>query len=327
MAILLIGSATDRFRRACGRVSRGTAILLAVVVLGAALSLWSRVQIAALLRVDDGAELTMAVTDMRGDCGTPSLYVLPVEGAGNSTYRVLVDFLGGANRFSMIGGGATVPVLALPATRPPGVGLGRGLEDRCEAMTLRIQGVFSGRSVDADFPGIGEVAAVARDNMAMQAADAGALTLTYARPADPAARKALNAITLTGVADRWQHGSRRIAFTNSGPRDINVFIYEEEGYLFLNELDSPVRPIGTRRSYVDVHLAAADEDADSTVVVYRRRPTADIELQHDLIGISTIFGIGISLLIEGTLILVISLASARPSDKPETDPAAGKETS
>ena len=94
-----------------------------------------------------------------------------------------------------------------------------------------------------------------------------------------------------------------------------MFVYEEDGYLFLNEQDSPVRPIGTRRSYVDVHLAAADDDADSTVVVYRRRPTADIELQHDLIGISTIFGIGISLLIEGALILVISLASA----KPETD--------
>ena len=93
--------------------------------------------------------------------------------------------------------------------------------------------------------------------------------------------------------------------------------------LFLNEQDSPVRPIGTRRSYVDVHLAAADDDADSTVVVYRRRPTADIELQHDLIGISTIFGIGISLLIEGALILVISLASA----KPETRPLEGKETS
>jgi len=36
---------------------------------------------------------------------------------------------------------------------------------------------------------------------------------------------------------------------------------------------------------------------------------ADIELRHDLIGISTIFGIGISLLVEGMIVLVISLAS------------------
>ena len=323
MAILLVESLTHRFRQAAGRLSRGTLILFAVIALGAGLSAWSRLQIGALLRVDEGAVLTASVADLRGDCGTPSLYVLPVEAGHQSTYRILVDFLGGANRFPTIGGGATVPVLALPATRPPGVGLGRGLEDRCEAMTLRIEGAFASPSVDADFPGVGDVAGGGQGNTAMQAQGRGVLTLTYAKPASPDPRATLEAITLTGIADRWQHGSRRVAFTNTGQRDINVFVYEEDGYLFLNEQDSPVRPIGTRRSYVDVHLAAADDDADSTVVVYRRRPTADIELQHDLIGISTIFGIGISLLIEGALILVISLASA----KPETRPLEGKETS
>ena len=153
MAILLVESLTHRFRQAAGRLSRGTLILFAVIALGAGLSAWSRLQIGALLRVDDGAVLTASVADLRGDCGTPSLYVLPVEAGHQSTYRILVDFLGGANRFPTIGGGATVPVLALPAARPPGVGLGRGLEDRCEAMTLRIEGAFASPSVDADFPG------------------------------------------------------------------------------------------------------------------------------------------------------------------------------
>ena len=59
-----------------------------------------------------------------------------------------------------------------------------------------------------------------------------------------------------------------------------------------------------------MHLAAPGGAAESSAVVYRRSPTADIELQHDLVGISTIFGIGISLLVEGVIVLVISLAAA-----------------
>ncbi len=309
-------SVTKRVRKITGRLSRGTAILVLVIALGAGLALWSRMQIAWLLRIEDGAELTLATGDIAGDCGTPALYVLPETGKNAVTYRILVDFLGGANRFSMIGGGGTVPVLALPATRPPGVGLGRGLDERCEAMTLTISGAFASQASEADFPGVGPVASGAQGNMDMRADKAGTIVLTYDKPANPDPRAALMALTLSGIADRWQHGARRIAFTNTGARDMNVFLYEQEGYLFLNEQDAPVRPIGTRRSYVDVHLAAANDDADSTVVVYRRKPTADIELQHDLIGISTVFGIGISLLIEGALILAISLASAKPATDP-----------
>lgn len=316
-------SMTSRLKRASGRISRGSAILLVVIVAGIALAAWSRLQIGTLLRVFDGATLTVSVTEMRGDCGTPSLYVLPAGDADISTYRILVDFLGGANRFAMIGGGGTVPVLALPATRPPGVGLGRGLDQRCESMALRIEGAFGSARIDTDFPGIGRVAGAERTHMAMDTSETGVLVLSYRKPKEPAPEAALYAITVSGISDRWQHGSKRVALTNVGSRDINAFVYEEEGYLFLNELDALVRPIGTRRSYVDVHLAAPDEEADSTVVVYRRRPTADIELQHDLIGVSTIFGIGISLLIEGVLILVISLASASSARRVGAD----KETS
>jgi hypothetical protein len=116
--------------------------------------------------------------------------------------------------------------------------------------------------------------------------------------------------TLREVRDGWQFGHKRVRFANDGALGVNIFLYEEPGYLFLNEYFSLVRPPNVRRSYVDIHLEMMGGGFASSADVVRRRPTSDLELQQALINLSTVFGIAVSLLVEGVLILLVSLAAA-----------------
>nr|HMQ58676.1 hypothetical protein [Rhizobiaceae bacterium] len=278
-----------------GRLLRSSAVIIGIVIVtGLSLSIWARARIDALLRVDPGAAIGLEVLTAKGDCGTSALYVYPSPVGEGSRYLVLVDMLGGGYRAQTTDAEATEAVLSLPFSRRPGVGLGRGLPSSCESLSLAIsgEGLRIGLPRRANDTG----SAVAMSG----ASDAASrMVLSYNRPQTPDETHAVATIEVSNVADRWQHGSKRVAFVNSGERDLNVFMHEEPGYQFVNEQDSLVRPIGVRQAYVDVNLAPKGGETDNTVVVYRRRPTSDIELQHDLIGISTIFGIGISLLIEG----------------------------
>ena len=115
MAIVALSSSGRWIGGAIRNLSRTTTILLVMILAGALIAFWARTRIDALLRVDEGAELVFRVDTAVGDCGTPSVYVVPEAVADHTRYRVLVDFLGGRNRFPMLGGGDTVPVLALPS--------------------------------------------------------------------------------------------------------------------------------------------------------------------------------------------------------------------
>ena len=307
MAIVAISSSRRWVRGTLGKFNRTTAILVVLIVAGVVIAVGARMRIDALLSVNEGAQLVFAVDEIRGDCGTPSVYVIPEDGGRTSRYRLLVDFLGGPNRFPMLGGGDTVAVLKLPEARPPGVGLGRGLPDTCDYVSLTVSGGFAQHRFEHEFAGLPPISSRNAPFMSMHEGDGGDLKLVYRRPDYPTANAALVAVTLEGVEDRFQQGSRRVALINAGPRDLNVFVHEEPGFQFVNAQDNLVRPIGVSRAFVDVHLAASA--GDNSAVVYRRSPTADIELQHDLVGISTIFGIGVSLLVEGVIVLVISLAA------------------
>ena len=308
MAIVALTSSRRWMRGALGNLNRTRAILVVLIVVGAAIAVGARMRIDALLSVDEGAQLVFAVDEIAGDCGTPSVYVIPEPAGRGSRYRLLVDFLGGPNRFPMLGGGDTVAVLKLPEARPPGVGLGRGLPDTCDQVSLTVSGQFARHRFETGFPGLRPISGRNAPFMSMREGEGGDLKLTYSKPEYPTANAALVAVTLEGVEDRFQEGSRRVALINAGPRDLNVFVHEEPGLQFVNAQDNLVRPIGVSRAFVDVHLAASS--GANSAVVYRRSPTADIELQHDLVGISTIFGIGVSLLVEGVIILLISLAAA-----------------
>jgi len=293
-----------------GRFWPTVLVLGAALLIGAGLALWARVRLNAVLAVQPGAEIALALEDVVGDCGTPALYIVPVEAAGGTDYRVRLDLLGGRNRFPELGGVAATDVLDLPASRRPGVGLGRGLVDRCERMTLAIAGDFAGVATQPT-----------PDTVGLEAATPGELRLRYSRGAAPDPEAALVGFTLQGVRDGWQFGHKRVRFANEGALGVNIFLYEEPGYLFLNEFFSLVRPPNVRRGYVDIHLEMAGGGFASSADVVRRRPTSDLELQQALINLSTVFGIGVSLLVEGVLILLVSAAAAlqaRASGRPDT---------
>lgn len=186
----------------------------------------------------------------------------------------------------------------LPQSRRPGVGLGRGLLASCESMTLSIVGGF--REVEPGESGASTLETLEPDM----------LRVVYARPDEPSDSAALASFTLKGVWDTWQFGHKRVRFVNAGAEGVNAFLFEEPDYLFLNENFSLVRPPNVRRSYADIHLEMMGGVYASTADVVRRRPTSDLELQNRLISLSTLFGIGISLFVEGVLILLVSIATA-----------------
>jgi hypothetical protein len=292
--------------RRAGRGWTLAVITAGTFVIGGAIAVGARLQLDRLLSIAPGADVEITVFDVIGDCGTPSLYVLPEARDERTDFLVLVDFLGGVNRFPQLGGAqATTPVLILPEDRPPGVGLGRGLPASCQSMSLGLSGGFDFAGPATSVPGVADIPALT--NVAYGPAP-DVLTLTYDLIHDGAgaADRALAAFRLTDIADLWQYAYKRIGLINRGARDVNVFFYEEPGYLFVNSFDNNVRPISASRSYADAHLAASGSAEDS-VVVYRRKPTAEIELQHALITISTLFGIGVSLAIEGAVLALVAL--------------------
>jgi hypothetical protein len=314
MAVALTSLTGGMFARLGGRAFRLTLIILgAAILIGGGLALWARLQLNAVLEIRGNAEIAIALEAFSGDCGTPALYVLPIPAGVGTDYRVVLDFLGGPNRFPELGGASATSVLMLPESRRPGVGLGRGLLDSCDSMTISIVGGFT--NVQAK-----EAGAATLDSPGP-----GVLRLSYARPPEPSDAAALSTFVLRQVADAWQFGHKRVRFANAGGYGVNVFLYEEPDFLFLNENFSLVRPPNVRRSYVDVHLEMMGGMYASTADVVRRRPTSDLELQNRLIDLSTLFGIGISLLVEGVLILLVSVAAAVTTGRPG-EPAAEPST-
>ena len=299
MAVALTSLTGGLFARLGGRAFQVTILILgAAILIGGGLALSARHQLNAILEVRSYAEIAVAIEDSVGDCGTPALYVVPVAAGEGSDYQVVVDMLGGSNRFPELGGEAATSVLMLPQSRRPGVGLGRGLLATCDRMTLSITGAF--REVVPGEAGASK----------LETSEPDVLRVTYVRPDEPSDSNALASFTLKGVWDAWQFGHKRVRFVNAGPRGINVFLFEEPDYLFLNENFSFVRPPNVRRSYADIHLEMMGGVYASSADVIRRRPTSDLELQNRLISSSTLFGIGISLFVEGVLILLVSIATA-----------------
>ena len=166
-------------------------------------------------------------------------------------------------------------------------------------MRLRIEG---------DFGAVDEIDAGPATTMT--SGRPGLAVVSYRLPEDPGPTAATARFTLRGVDDLWQFGHKRAQFLNGGREGVNVFLYEEEGYLFLNENFAFVRPPNVRRGFVDIHLERMGGRYASSADVVRRRPTSDLELQQALINLSTVFGIGVSLLVEGVLILLVAAAGS-----------------
>jgi hypothetical protein len=286
-------------RRLGGGGVASAVVLVTAIIFGGGLTLWARSGLDAVLAVHKTADIGLSLDAVEGDCGTPAFYIQPAAAGKTSDYRVLLDVLGGPNRFPDLGGITATAVISLPESRRPGVGLGRGLGGSCNAMALTVSGDFAAVSMGP----------LDESTIVVEEGGPGLLRLFYRRAASSDPDAALIDFTLKRVPDDWQFGHKRVRFANSGGHGINVFLYEEADYLFLNENFALVRPPNVRRSYADIHLEMMGGQFASSADVVRRRPTSDLELQHALINLSTVFGIGISLLVEGVLVLLVSLAS------------------
>ena len=181
-------------------------MLALAILIGGGLTLWARLRLNAVLAVSPTAEIGVVLAGAVGDCGTPALYIVPVAGSSGTDYRVLLDVLGGPNRFPDLGGATATAVLALPESRRPGVGLGRGLVGSCQRMTLELSGGFAG-AVMEPLP----------ETVTLEATGPGALRLSYARASPAELEDALASFTLQGVPDGWQFGHKRVRFANGGP--------------------------------------------------------------------------------------------------------------
>ena len=308
MGIALFSMAGQALRRLGTRRARlPVVIMLIAIVLGGSLALWARLNLNRLLEIHPSVVLAATIEAHEGFCGTPALYIQPEPtGSGRSDYRVLVDMIGGPNRFPDLSGETAVSVLSLPESRRPGVGLGRGLPDRCEIVRLRI---------DGDFTGVTDIADAGATKVIPDGP--GAVTVEYRLPEAAHEDAAIARFVLRDVPDVWQFGHKRVQFINGSAQGVNIFLYEEPGYLFLNENFAFVRPPNVRRGFVDIHLEMMGGQFASSADVVRRRPTSDLELQQSLINLSTVFGIGISLLVEGILILLVSVATSMRPRTPE----------
>ncbi len=260
-----LGSVVNRLARRLGGNGISVAVLVVAIAIGGGLTFWARSRLDVVLMVRPSAEIGLALEAIEGDCGTPAFYVQPIAAGQATNYEVLLDALGGTDRFPDFGGTAATAVIALPESRRPGVGLGRGLLARCDAMTLALSGDFAGVRMTS---GPGSAVTVEEQGP-------GVLRLTYRRPDPPDPDAALAGFVLEGVPDDWQFGHKRVRFANAGPLGINVFLYEEPDYLFLNENFAFVRPPNVRRSYADIHLERMGGQFASSADVVRRRPTSD----------------------------------------------------
>lgn len=308
MGIALFSMAGQALRRLGSRRARlPVVIMLIAIVFGGSLALWARLQLNRLLEIQPSAVLAVTLEEHEGFCGTPALYVQPeASGPDRSDYRILIDMIGGPNRFPDLSGETAVSVLSLPESRRPGVGLGRGLPERCDVVRLRI---------DGDFTGVEDIADEGATKVTQE--KPGVVTVEYRLPAAAQEDAAVARLVLRDVPDVWQFGHKRVQFLNGSAQGVNIFLYEEPGYLFLNENFAFVRPPNVRRGFVDIHLEMMGGQFASSADVVRRRPTSDLELQQSLINLSTVFGIGVSLLVEGILILLVSLATSMQSRPPE----------
>lgn len=310
MGLMVYLTGSNKPRRS-GLLSRqGFVALFFAVAIGGAITIWARLELSSILSIAPGAKMALSIADVDGDCGTPSFYVISRDTDDGTVYQMLVDVLGGRNRFPDFGGrGTAAPVLSLPPRRRPGVGLGRGLADSCRTMRFELSGTFGAVRVGADLAGMADMAKPGdTSGVRLDGRSSGKIALRYDKPDDPGADIGLFALTFTDISDRWQYGYKRIAFENTGARALNIFLFEEDGYLFLNDTLSPIHPPGIKHAYADIHLESAGMVNGDSADVIRKRPTSDLELQHHLVNISTVFGIGISLLIEGLLFFLLAFA-------------------
>ena len=289
-------------------------VIFVSLVLGGALFVWARTELSSMFARDETGEIVVGVEAAAEGCVAPSLYLLPAAGEPG-VYLGVIDALGGGiadPSIMNIGrpsvaityeGGARIDPLAAPRAAPAA----------CPSMVVSLSGgldrVLPLTDADRERVNVGPAA-----NGVMAQAD-GTTTFTFnlAEGADEASARA--GFRIEGVRDIWQYGYRRTNFWNGGETPVNVFLLGERDYSFMSETFDPISVPVRNRSIVAMHLSRPGREGGNAYQVFSRLIDYDARLQSRLITVSTVFGIGISLMVEGVILALLKLARRfRPED-------------
>ena len=282
-------------------------VIFISLVLGLALFWWGRTELASMFERDETGEIVLGVVEADPACAPPSLYFIPAADEPG-VYLGAVDFLGGGIADPSImnigrpaialeyGGGRAESPLAARRASPA----------ECSSMVLRLAGGFDRlRKLDERNGEQVNVAAGAGVTIIEEEGSA-LLTIDLADAADEA--DARTAFRLEGVRDIWQFGYRRMNFWNSGRAPLNVFLLTDRDFAFMSQTFDPIVPPLRARSVAALHLSPPGRDGGNAFQIFSRYLDYDARLQSWLITVSTVFGIGISLMVEGVILLLLRVA-------------------
>jgi hypothetical protein len=285
--------------------SRHLVIVLSLV-LGAALFLWARSELDSMFARDETGEIAVRISEASSGCTPPSLYLLPGTERDGS-YYVAFDMLGGGiGDPSILNIGRPAEALAYSGDGTKPAEGRRAAAADCRHMELSIGGPED-RLVRLSPKEISDVANVAWPGSA-SVADGGGIRIVFDLPDGAADSAARTAFRIDGIRDVWQYGKRRLNVRNIVRMPVKVFLLGDRGYAFMSETSDPISTPVSRRSVAAMYLTAPGLEGGNAYQVTSRLTDYDASLQARLINVSTVFGIGISLMVEGFILLLLRLA-------------------
>ncbi len=305
MARIIFTPARQAVLRALTRVlgSRNF-IIVATLCIGIVLFLWARYELGRTFASVETGEIVVRVGEAAAGCKAPSLYLLPLETPG--AYLGVVDFLGGgiADRSILNIGRASIALSYDGGENARATEAPRADAAACTSMTVDITGGIS-RIVpltESDQA----LANVAPSSAVTMKTSEGGATFVFTGSQDES--KARTAFRIEGVRDAWQYAYRRLNLWNAGRGPVDVFLLAAPDTVFMSDSMEPIKAPLRNRSVAAIHLAAPGALAGNGYQVYSRFLDYDARLQSRLITVSTFFGIGISLMVEGLVLVLLRVA-------------------
>ena len=296
-------------------------VIALTLSLGAVLYLWGRTELSGMFAREETGELRFTVASADAGCPAPSIYLMPAGEDG--VYYGAVDLYGGGLADpGILNIGQPSLALTFTGDKQEPREEKRAEAAACRNAVLRIGGTFSRF---APLPAADQPLVNVRQSPAIVfGSDEQGGTLTFAGKDGGDDAQAQTAFRIEGMSDVWQYGYRRLNLWNAGRQPVNVFLVGEPGYAFLSDTFEPIKVPVRNRSVVAARLSRPNLEGGNAYQVFSRLIDYDARLQSRLITVTTIFGIGISLFVEGLILAVLKLARRfRPAGAPEEDEGRG----
>jgi hypothetical protein len=289
------------------------------LALGAALYLWGRNELAGMFAREETGEIRFTVASADPGCPAPSVYLMPSTEGG--VYFGVVDLYGGGMADpSILNIGQPAVALTFTGDKQDPREEKRADTAACRNAVLRVGGTFGAVSPlpASELPTVNVKQSPAIAFAYDKAQTTAVLTFAGKDGGDEA--DARTAFRIEGMRDIWQFGYRRINLWNTGRLPVNVFLLGEAGYAFMSDTFEPMKVPVRSRSVVAARLSRPNLEGGNAYQVFSRLIDYDARLQSRLITVTTIFGIGISLFVEGLILAVLKFARRfRPAGQKEEE--------